>query len=359
MKSWRFAFVALIMFGGCRGVDSELVYEPDGSEVIRFSADSLLNYTLNGRVFTSSDSLGSPLLIATSERRIYVGDNKATQPLLVFNRNTGEFIMSVGERGQGPHEINYLWAMDFKPGSESGWLFEFSDRTMHFFDGDSLTGHSIRLQNTGPPMGPTWIRGDSIASVGMYEDGRLALHGPDGSFGRFIGAHPPGESEVPIPVRQHAYEARVQTNANGSRIAVVSQNTDLIEIYDTEGILHVIRGPGFDEPVYTLHSDDEGDNTWLSLDDETIKSYVDVTVTNDLIFALYSGQTMEDIMNSSWVSPPSETVIVFSWSGIPLAVLNIDHGALAISVSSDGLDLYAIYHRPAPMILHYELPEIS
>ncbi len=66
---------------------------------------------------------------------------------------------------------------------------------------------------------------------------------------------------------------------------------------------------------------------------------------------------MEDIMNSSWISPPSETVIVFSWSGVPLAVLNIDHGALAISVSSDGLDLYAIYHRPAPLILHYELPE--
>ncbi len=154
MRYWRFVFVALITFGGCREyVDSELVYEPDGSEVIRFSADSLVNYTLNGRVFTSSDSLGSPLFIATSERRIYVGDNKATQSLLVFNRNTGEFIMSAGERGQGPREINYLWAMDFKPGIDP----------------------SLRSLGRGPPgtARGAWRQGSSPDRPGQNPGGNL------------------------------------------------------------------------------------------------------------------------------------------------------------------------------------------
>ncbi|MXY08081.1 MAG: hypothetical protein F4058_00555 [Rhodothermaceae bacterium] len=330
-----------------------------GDSTIRFSADSLPAYELAGRILASSDSLAIPLLIATGGEHLYVGDNQATKPLMVFDRNTGEFVKYAGRRGRGPSEIDYLWSMDFKPGEDTGWLFDFQTRTLHQFDGELLTGRSVRLQNTGPPMSPVWVKDDSIASVGMYEDGRLAMYDSDGLFGRFIGSPPPGDPEVPVPVRQHAYEAVVQTNSKGSLIAVVSQNTDLIEIFNTEGLLHSMRGPGFDEPVYTLHGDDEG-NQWLALDDETIKSYVSVSVTDDLVFALYSGQTMEDAKNSSWFSPPARTVYVFSWSGTPLASLQIEYGALKISVSADGQDLYVLYHRPVPMVMHYNVPrEVS
>ncbi|MXZ05862.1 MAG: hypothetical protein F4Y90_10360 [Rhodothermaceae bacterium] len=194
-----------------------------------------------------------------------------------------------------------------------------------------------------------------MASVGMFEDGRLAVYDSDGLFRRFIGSSPPGDPEVPVPVRQHAYEAIVQTNSAGSLIAIASKNTDLVEIFSTEGLLHSIRGPGFDEPAYTLYGDDEG-NQWLGLDDETIKSYVSVSVTDDLIFALYSGLPFEDLKKSSWFSSPARTVYVFSWSGTPLAALEIEYGALKISVSADGQDLYALYHRPVPSVMHYKVP---
>ena len=327
-----------------------------GESTIRFSADTLLAYDLEGRILARSDSLAIPLLIATGGEHLYVGDNQATRPLMVFDRGTGEFVKYAGRRDGGPSEIDYLWSMDFKPGDDTGWLFDFPTRTLHQFDGDLLTGRSVRLQNTRAPMSPVWVKDDSIASVGMYEDGRLAVYDSDGMFGRFKGSPPPGDPEVPVPVRQHAYEAVVQTNSEGSLIAIASKNTDLIEIFNAEGLLHTIRGPGFDEPVYTLHGDDGG-NQWLSLDDETIKSYVSVSVTDDLIFALYSGHAMEDLLNSSWFSPPARTVYVFLWSGTPLAALKIEHGALTISVSADGQDLYALYHRPVPTVMHYIVPK--
>lgn len=339
----KLLLLAYVCVLGCRGsTDPTLEL---GESPIRFSADTLLAYESEGRVLTNSDSLAMPLLIATGGEHVYVGDIRATRPLMVFDRSTGEFVKHAGGRGRGPREIEYLWSMDFKPGEDTGWLFDFPTRTFHQFNGDSLTGRSVRLQDTGAPMSPVWVRDDSIASVGMFEDGRLAVYDSDGLFRRFIGSSPRGDPEVPVPVRQHAYEAIVQTNSAGSLIAVASKNTDLIEIFNTEGLLHTIRGPGFDEPAYTLHGDDE-----------TIKSYVSVSVTDDLIFALYSGLPFEDYKKSSWFSPPARTVYVFSWSATPLAALEIEYGALKISVSADGQDLYALYHRPVPSVMHYKVP---
>ncbi len=174
-----------------------MAYNPESSGTIYFYADSLTTYDLEGTILARSDSLGMPVLIATGQDRIYVGDTKASKSLLVFDRGTGNFIASHGPPGSGPREIGYLWAMDFKPGADGGWLFDFQSRKMLFFDGASLTGKSIDLKDTGLPMGPVWVKGDSIASVGMYTAGRLALHGPDGSFGRFIGPDPPGRSRSP------------------------------------------------------------------------------------------------------------------------------------------------------------------
>lgn len=352
----RILLLTTLALSSC--ADSAFVNEVPMPALTRFSTDSLAAFDLSGRVFTGSDSLANPSLIAVGGTQIYVGDTKASRSLHVFNRRTGELVGSFGERGQGAREIGYLWSLDFKPGSDAGWLFDLSPRTMHFFDGDSLTDRTVTLQGEGTPMNPTWIAGDSIASVGMYMAGRLALYGPDGRFSRFKGTDPPGDPEIPTPVRNHAYDGKIQTNSGGTRIAVGAIHTDRLEIYDLEGLRHLVRGPVFQEPEYTLHGDDQG-NSWLSIDDETTYGYVSVAATDELIFGLYSGRTMGWTNDNGWWSPPGEAVIVFAWTGQPLAVLNIEDGALMIGISASGDDLYAIYHKPAPRILHYQVPEIG
>ena len=339
-------------------VDSAIVYEAPSSMLVRFSTDSLVTYNLSGRVFTASDSMANPFIIAVGGTQIYVGDTRASRSLLVFNRQSGDFVGSFGERGKGPSEISYLWSLDFKPGSDAGWLFDFSPRRMHFFTGDSLTDRTVTLQGEGTPMGPAWIAGDSIASVGMYLAGRLAMYGPDGSLSRSMGPDPPGNPEIPTAVRNHAYEGQVQTNSDGTKIVIGSINTDRLEIYGVEGLERVVRGPTFQEPQYTLHGDDQG-NSWLSIDGESTFGYVSVAATDELIFGLYSGRTMNWSNDNGWWATPGKTVIVFAWTGQPLAVLNVEDGAIGIGVSENGGDLYAIYHKPIPLILHYEVPEIG
>lgn len=324
-----------------------------------FSADTLDSYALDGEVVIDSDSLGRPRLIAVGTDRIYLGDRSARQVLQVYDRYTGEYILSAGPRGEGAGEIRRLWAIDFKPGSDAGWLYEFRTRVMHFFNGDSLTGETVRLsEKTGAPLGLTRVEGDSIAAVGMFRTGRLAIYDSAGDFARFVGPTPPGDPETPVPVRQHAFQALARTNLDSTRTVIASRNTDLIEIYDSAGLLYIVRGPRFNEPEYTLYGDSDG-NSWLGMNDENIISYVDLTASNELIFALYSGESIAEFNSSDRTVPVAGTVFVFTWSGNPIAVLEIANGALYIGISEDGRDLYAIYRSPVPMILRYEVPEIT
>ena len=336
----RILLLALMLLSAC--ADREMVNGLPASMVTRFSADTLATYDLSGRIFTSSDSLVRPFFIAVGERQVYVGDTGAKFALLTFDRVSGQLVSLAGRRGRSDREISRLWQIDFKPGSDSGWEFDIRSATMHFFNGDSLTNRTVRLTGDVRPMTPVQIAQDSIAAAGMYEEGRLALYGPGGEFSHLIGSDPPGDPSLSASFRQQLSTGRLRTNPGGTRLVLGIMHSDRIEIFNTNGLLHRVRGPGFHEPDYTVHTNDDGES-WLSLNGESTFGYVGPAVTNKLILGLYSGRTLDWINEMEKRGPPAGQVVVFTWTGRPVAVLNIDDGAPQIGVSADGGHLYAIH----------------
>ena len=333
----------------------------DIEPTVQFTADTLASYTLQGQALQDADSLASPGEIVVGKKYILVGDSEASRPLLVFDKETGALITSGGAFGEGPREIKRASSLDFKPGHDTGWVFDYTPRSLHYVDLDSLvltqsiTEKWIQLDVTGVPLSPVWTGEDSIVSPGFYLSGKLAVYSADGTFHRLTGPTPPGLVSTPVPVRQHAYRSVLRTTSDGNRIAAASMYTDRIEIYDRGELLHLIRGPGFHEPDYTVYHDDQG-NSWLGMAPESINGYIGLTVTDQLIFALYSGRPYE-------LGHSAEDIIVFTWDGQPLAILHLGGEALEelkeIAVSADGRDLYAIFHSPTPLIMHYPLPALS
>jgi len=120
-------------------------------DAINFSVDTLITYQLDGSVFTSSDSLGSPFSLAVGQERLFVKDNSSVTSgnLLIFDLSTGDFLSSAVNKGEGPLEMNRLRSLDFKPNQNSGWLYDSSQRKIQFFEGDSLTDKMIRLEDSG------------------------------------------------------------------------------------------------------------------------------------------------------------------------------------------------------------------
>lgn len=340
---------------GCIEPQSDSVPEPDPF-LTEFLTDTLLAHDLQGELFVHSDLLGNPTDIAVGESFVFVGDPQAEQAITVFDRRSGEFIGHTGDKGDGPREISYVWSLDFKPGKNSGWVYDYP-RVFKFLDGASMTEEAIRFTGGGNPLSPVWIAGDSIASSGGYESGRLGIYTPTGKFVRTIGPDPPGEISTPMIARQHVYEAVSKTNSEGTKIVVASKNTDRIEFFDSSKMLRLVRGPGFHEPVFSTTVDSQG-NPRMMIEDETTQAYVSVGVTDKFVFALYSGRTRGWIRGQRYYSPPAKTVIVFDWSGHPVGVLGLKDGAMDIGVSSDGRFLYAIYRRPLPRVLRYEVPAL-
>lgn len=337
---------------GCIEPQSDSVPEPEPL-LTEFSTDTLLAHDLQGELFVHSDLLGNPTRIAVGELFVFVGDPQAEQAITVFDRRSGEFIGHTGDKGEGPREISSVWSLDFKPGKNSGWIYNYP-RVFKYLDGASMTEEAIRFTGGGTPLSPVWIVGDSIASSGGYESGRLGIYTPTGEFVRTIGPDPPGEISTPMIVRQHVYEAVAKTNSEGTKIVVASKNTDRIEFFDSSKMLRLVRGPGFHEPVFSTAIDNQG-NPRMMIEDETIQGYVSVAVTDQFVFALYSGRTRGWIRGQRYFSPPAKTVVVFDWSGCPVGVLGLQDGAMIIGVSSDGRFLYAIHRRPLPRILRYEV----
>ena len=183
-------------------------------------------------MLSASNALGVPDGLVVGKQYVMVCDTKSVHPILIFDRESGELIASVGTRGDGPGEISNVFALDFKPGSNSGWVFDFTSRVLHFLDLDALirtreiTGQRVQLQGLGAPLSPVWIDRERIASTGLYSEGKLAIYESDGAFSRFLGHTPPGPVTTPVNVRQYAYASTLRTNSDGTRIAAAAQHTD-------------------------------------------------------------------------------------------------------------------------------------
>ena len=332
---------------------------PDKGPTVRFVLDSIPEYRLEGRAFNGNDLLGNPTHIAVGSQYILVPDFKASQPLHIFSRQSESFVTSAGTYGKGPREVEDVWHIDWKPGHDSGWIFEYESRKIHYVNLDSLvdtqliSDRNVALVTEGTPVSPVWISDDRIATTGFYTSGRLHTYSSQGEFLSTMGPDPPGSLNTPVPVRQHAYIAYNKTNSDGRRIAVAFQYTDRLEIYEDGELSQLVRGPVFKEPTYTVYHNEEG-VSWMGLDAETVYGYIDTAVTDSLIFGLYSGEPRHSSRGID-----SDLIIVFDWHGKPLAQLKFASKLSAIGVSANGSDLYAARLAPVPMIVHYPIPDFK
>lgn len=74
---------------------------------------------------------------------------------------------------------------------------------------------------------------------------------------------------------------------------------------------------------------------------KTRYAYVDITSTDEYIYALYSGRLVGDNISSHY----SKSIEVFTWHGVPVCKFNIDTPLTCISVSNDNKNIYGFGNR--------------
>ena len=339
---------------GCRQADRYPVSR------VAFSVDTLATHDLEGRPLVEPDVLEFPQDIAVGTQYILVGDAKASHPLLVFDRFSGALVSSAGAIGRGPREISGDSHFDFESGQDEGWLLDIVNQSLIYVHLDSLvaTGllsmRKIRLDADGVVLSTTWAEPDSVIGWGVFPYGGIAVFDTSGAFHHSIGGDPPGEDDVSMPVRNHAWRKTLRASPDDRHFVAAYYNTDRLDLYEGSILKKVVRGPEFFDPIYKADEISDGFQV-LALLPENRNGYVDVSVTDALVFALYSGKKRVD---TSRGEERSSYILVFDWTGQPVGQLIVPGSPFTMAVSADNRDLYATYLSPVPQIIHFPLPEV-
>lgn len=327
---------------------------------VEFTVDTVATYTLEGRSLVDPDVLGDPddIVVASSDRLLVV-DDKAEKPLLVFDRFSGDLLKSAGAFGSGPGEVSGHSKLDVKTGKSEGWVLDIIYQSLTYVHLDTLvaTGflshRSTRFGNSGGVvLNSAQMADGSILGWGVHPVEGLAMFDSSGAFEGAFGNAPPGADNVSMAIRNHAWRQTLRTSPDAERLVAAYYNADRLDIYDSGVLTHIVNGPEFFEPVYIADETPRGQ--MLALQPDNRSGYVDVEVTEEFIYALYSGKKRDE---TSLGTERGAYFLVFDWTGRPMGRLNVSGSPSFMTVSADNSELYVIFKSPVPQIIRYEIPK--
>lgn len=312
-----------------------------------------------GNILFESDTLALPGDIAIVGEHLVVIDRANEPALFVVNRTSGEPTRSIGYRGAGPGEFRGAWTLDPVPSSTSEvWVYDLTlgrlSKLNVLTSSESSSRQTVTLRANATATGPVWTDADTIISLGLFTVGRLAVFNGQGQQVATFGSLPPGPTNVPGPVRQHAYQATLVPHPERHLLAAVTRHAARIELYRSDGsTVAMLDGPLPFEPRYSVGSDARA--AVLRTGDDLRFGYLDGAGSNKYIFALFSGRTREGFPGRANFA---RFVHIFNWDGTFQKALRLDHDVLSIAVDRESTTLYAVTHDPTPAILRYALSDL-
>lgn len=312
------------------------------------------------RVLDDSDTLAMPGDLAVVGEHLVLINKQADSVIRVYDAETGRHRLSFGRQGQGPGEFESGWSIDPVPGSQTAfWIYDLNlqrltkvDLATDFGPSRTYRDQIVTLQGGGAPTSPIWLSDSLFLSPGYYnEPGRLAYFAASGQMLRVVGDPPPGDANVPLPVRQHAYQSTARPNPARTLVAVATRHADRLDIYRPDGtrVASAPRPAEF-EPVYQVAQ--AGGSPTMASGDDLRFGYIDLATTEKYIYALYSGLRRADAPGRANFG---RVVRVFDWNAKLVRTLELDQPVLHIAAHPADRRLYAVRIDPAPALVAFNL----
>lgn len=197
--------------------------------------------------------------------------------------------------------------------------------------------------------------GKRIVATGLYEQGRYLLYSPeDGSTGYFLSypEHPdhPGLDEY---TKSALYASSVlRIRPDGQAFACSDMRSGLLDICRIEGDkIERIQQLCFYYPQVHI-SGNSPKNLKIAYDKNTIHGFMDVAVSNERIYVLYSGKSKkQDRYNLTHC----QTLITFDWAGNQTDLRSLEMPVSNICYDAEENTLYGIGYTPEAAIVKFIL----
>lgn len=313
---------------------------------------------LHGTALTDTTSLAVPTDLLVEDGKVVVHDTRGANVVRVFDLQ-GRELAATGREGSGPAEFAGPMGMARRPGRPGEfWVYDGRLARMTPFqlqdlaNGRPAAATPLRLSAGLVIETPLWLDDTTVVALNPMiktGQGRFVIFGADGVARRTVGAPPPGDTrKLNDFVRQQLYGGRMAAHPTRPEFVVASHYAGRLEVYGRDGgMVRTFEVPDAFEP--DVHAAPDHVNF---LPNEGFRvGYVDVAVTADRIYALFSGQLDKDEGDAFF----GDQVQVFDWEGNLLQVLRLDSPALRIALDPQAGTLYAVRHDPYPQVVSYRL----
>jgi hypothetical protein len=315
---------------------------------------------LRGTVLTDTTSLAVPTDLLVDEGKLVVHDTRGANVVRVFDLQ-GRAVAEAGREGSGPSEFVDPMGVARRPGRPGEfWVYDGRLARLTPFKVSELAGGRtasaapLRLSSGLVIETPLWLDDTTVVALNPMiktGEGRFVIFGPDGVARGTVGDPPPGDTRTLTPfIRQQLYGGRMAAHPTRPEFVVASHYAGRLEVYGRDGKL--VRG--FQVPdAFEPDVRPAPDHVNFLPNDGFRVGYVDVAVTADRIYALFSGRLDKDEGDAFF----GDQVQVFDWQGNLLQVLKLDSSVLRIALDPQAATLYAVRHDPYPQVVSYRLSD--
>jgi len=314
-------FFLLLIFTGCNKTRSYFQIEPISIDL------TLLNDT-----FTYPKSL---TIIDTF--LIYV-DTKEDYFLHMYDIKNRERKFSGFSIGRGPEEMLAPSSITVKKNNEF-WIHDYVLRKFYqyFIKNESIILSDKISFSDSRLTYPGFIRDNEIIAVNLMgiSKGWISKFDTNGTFLEIFADFPENEDNIPDQIFMETLQGRLAIKPDRRKVVLACRYTDQIQIYNNDGsLVKNYRTTKPFPPIIDIASTKDG---WVMGQTEGTRfSFVGMTVSNEYIYALYSGKTRKE----SELPNYGNYILQLDWNGNLVRVIEIGYSSIYISWSEFDQRLY-------------------
>lgn len=267
--------------------------------------------------------------------------------------HAAQAVRDYGRKGQGPDDFLFPAALSaWKDGAWGCW--DVSKRrysVMRILPGDSVV-QAVHLFEDCDSLFHYEVFpvcNNRFIAVGMYENYRLTQLDKQGRLVKGFGVSPYRDEEerkVPGTIRSDVYQGKLAVNPSGTWLVHASLRADILSFYDIrpDGELSLVTERVGSYPDY--------DRNTGAMDVSALIYYLDVSLTGQYAYVLYSGRNYKDDKNKTFMG---NLIQVYDKEGRHVKNLKLDIDIQHLCVSSDDTKIYAIALLPNPVLVSFDL----
>lgn len=358
-KLLLFIICSIFLFSACRKLNEYITVK----NITTFTDGSFKSVKKVSHKVLNDDFIGDPVRISLINTFLFAVDSKTDTIVHVFSIINDNYIGPIIPRGIGPNELLSVGMIEPSIEKNKFWSYDLTNKLWIENHLDSIVvskclipTKSIRIPQDLPQDiyidNPVWIS-DSLfvcSNLNNYRDRYMIFDKQSKLVSSISNPNFIFHEDIPDGILCDIFSTIFDVKPDKSKIALAGRYFDCLEIYNIDGSFQChLKGPN--EKSEVVFNKEKSLNRGVMIKSpETKKIYICIKVSDNKIYALYSGKDRKDPADYNY----SNIIYTFDWNGMPLDKIILDTEIGTFDIDEENKKIYAIM-KPDNCVIEFDL----